>query len=204
MSLNHLTQGIEDDKLVKPLNFYASCVRSDELIFNPPGGSPDIGDILTATDAVGTVKWQPSPPKSYGTIRFGSNIIQTFIDTMGVPVIINAPYALGPKTDDFGISLQSLQYTGAATKIFKVDLHISVLKAISGQVKLSLFIAKNGTVDGDSVMTGNINAADDPYQVNTSLVVSLNTNDTVAAFIQNDTATDNFIVQNLIFIATEL
>lgn len=109
MSLNHLTQGKDDDKLFKALDFYAEGLRLNEFVFTPPG-LPAVGDILAASDLQGNVEWEVAA---------------------NLPGLVSNPSGTGidnvvPRFDGSAFCLQSssliITDTGLATGLAEIDL----------------------------------------------------------------------------------
>jgi hypothetical protein len=157
------------------------------------------GSIMTADNA-GVVTWQT---RSYGSQSISNNFTET--------VIIQDvwTYVEGVRTagilNDFAVFGSVIQYSGAITKTFKIEVNLS-WKTVAGNTTMcavALFVGGNiilATVQHGQLDDNNIY----PRNVGTSCIVNVNPGDEVGVYVKNIEAADNILVPYLNLTMTQV
>jgi len=136
--------------------------------------------------------------QSYGTIYMEGNATATTIASTATPVKIVGTFTAGDLAQFTADASGRLTYTGV-THTHIINL-IATLDVSSGtNHKISLYIAKNGTV-ASTKMTDTISSGQ-PRAIATFINLSLNPNDYVEAFVRNESTTDSVIGVNVRMVA---
>lgn len=137
-----------------------------------------------------------------GFMYMQNNATATTVASVGV-----AYKAAGTTTNDaitqkFTHTSNRLTYTGALSRDFRVLVAATITSGANNEV--GLYIAKNGTVIGNSEQYITANAAGRAEGGGCQTVISLATNDYLELFVENDTAATNITVEFLSMIVEAL
>jgi uncharacterized protein (UPF0254 family) len=178
-----------------------SSAKGDLIVNN---GSNDVAqtvgannEILVADSTAATgIRWDTvdSLPVSVGEMYFNNNATDTAITTINTPVKITATYVSG-ELANFTHTGGTLTYTGAATRIFKVDCKLCYTINAGTGGDYTIIIYKNGAAVSKSrntqeVFTSEINST------SAQAAISLTTSDTIEVYIENNSNTDDIAVVN--------
>lgn len=89
----------------------------------------------------------------------------------------------------------AIKYTGTKTSYFKIHINASLMCKINATT-VYIGVKKNGELDNNSVMEIFCKTHDEVYNVNTTLVASLSTNDKIQLVVSTD-QTDDITFKNL-------
>ena len=121
---------------------------------------------------------------------------ETVIVTTDVPVKINATSYTAENLVEFTESVDGrLRYDGLFTRVFDVSMAISMTGG-SNDV-YSIYVAKNGSIIASTRQQRKLGTGSDVGAMGVVGSVSLDTNDYVEIFIENNTATDNVTAENM-------
>jgi hypothetical protein len=123
-------------------------------------------------------------------VYLNNNISNTTISAINTPVKIAGSWIEG-NTERFLLSSDRLNYTGIEKAIIDVVLIATVEPELGVEVTASLYIAKNGTPIISS--RGRASAKNDT-QVTCLANISVETDDYIEAWIENNTGTQNILV----------
>jgi len=146
--------------------------------------------------------WSPAQLKKvveqiYGEMSMIDNGTDTVIATVDTPVKVAGTTVAGEKHADITHTDNKLQYTGAETRRFRVDVSLSAQRATgTGNKCFQAFIAKNGTVETKS-QQGNETIGDNYRPMSTAVIVQLATNDYIEIWMENCTDDEDFEVVNM-------
>lgn len=125
-------------------------------------------------------------------------------NTSGTPIKIVGTFALTGVEAAFGEPVEGrLQYTGDKTRTIICHVHFSFTSDKNNKI-LTLSIAKNGSVETDSQISTKIATGTDVKVLSTSLLVSLDTNDYLEAFIDSDSGDPAITTQHITIMAWAL
>ena len=124
------------------------------------------------------------------------NTTATVISTASTPVIVDlGATAVQYKTHRFSVSTGGLiTYNGLTEMDFTAIFNIYADVASGTNKVLNFYIAKNGTVLTESISTRSFDAGD-PGSLISQAIVTLETGDTLALWVENTTDTTNTTVQ---------
>lgn len=169
-----------------PVNFTpqgTSQYRDDSVTAMIAGIDEALGEIIAINEV-------------YGEMYFTANATPTTISSMNTPVIISGTYVAGNLLG-FTLNTNELKKTDAGTHQCNIICQVSA--SYSGASNDStLYIAKNGTVVAKSslpILLGGITPAAAP--ITFGCLESLDQNDTISAFIENNNSTDDPTVYSI-------
>lgn len=96
-----------------------------------------------------------------------------------------------------------IRYLGVPTRMFKIDVAISVESA-SNNKSFELAVGKNGIVDNASILHQRMTTGTDEQGLNLQLLTSLATNDYVSVFVKNTTDTSNITASHMNIVAISM
>lgn len=151
------------------------------------------GHLEGIDDALGVIQDNAA---AFGEMYFQGNSSATTITTIDTPVKINATYSAG-QLQGFTHSNGRLTYTDSETRDFEIECNLTATYNGSSN-NTTIMIAKNGTLISKSrmgVFLGGVTPA--PASDPVGCFETLNTGDYIEAWIENNTGTDDPIVQDL-------
>jgi hypothetical protein len=169
-----------------------------DFIINEGRGT--VGQVLT-TDGVGGSSWVGS---SYGFQYLNDNTTATTITAQN-----NVSFIAGTKfsglLQDFTADTNGLTYTGANTKVFKVDVSLTwALDGGSADTCVIILVINNTIIQGTK-QTGSLDDSSNfPRNCTTNALISLTTNDIIKIGVANTTDTTDILVSNLSFIVSSV
>ena len=127
------------------------------------------------------------------------NATATTISTISTPVKIAGTTTLNTVSQKFTHANNKITYDGALTRIFK----ISVTTSFTGgnNKDISVFIAKNGTVDPTSEMLSTTDGSGRAESITTQTIIEMSETDYIEVWIENNSDTSNVTVEYLNAIA---
>ena len=127
------------------------------------------------------------------------NATATTISTISTPVKIAGTTTLNTVSQKFTHADNKITYDGALTRIFK----ISVTTSFTGgnNKDISVFIAKNGTVDPTSEMLSTTDGSGRAESITTQTIIEMSATDYIEVWIENNSDTSNVTVEYLNAIA---
>ena len=170
------------------------------IVQNGGSASPTFVSIEAGTGiAVGTtgtrVVISSTEALSFATVTMAGNSTATTIASTATPVKAAGTYVVGDVSTGFTATTTGrITHTGATSR--HIVNALATLDASSGNNhKISLFIAKNGTVVSTK-MTDTISAGA-PRAVATFINLVLDQNDYLEVFVRNESTTDSVIAINV-------
>jgi hypothetical protein len=177
----------------------------------PLSGGTMTGDLLLnvdATDPMQAVTFQQLSDATqnstfYGEMYFTGNTTPTAIATLSTPVKVTGTYISGDLTG-FTHSGGTLTYTDTVSReMFVIATLTATYNGSSNDT--SFFIAKSGSVIAKSKQSTFIGGVTPATQPATSKAqITLVEGDTLELWVQNDTGTDDIIVQDVNFSANTI
>lgn len=135
-----------------------------------------------------------------GEITMQGNATETVISSTGVAVKVLGTTVLNAITQKFTMPANNrLTYVGAQTKTFKVAISVSFTS--NNNKKIGFFVAKNGSLilSSEAYFTSSNGSA----ALNVQSLVTMETDDYIELFVENDTDTSNVTVETMSMIITE-
>lgn len=123
------------------------------------------------------------------------NTTATVISSKGVEYKVAGSTTSSSVTSKFTNTDNRATYVGALTRFFKVTATMSLTSGNGNQI--GAYIAKNGTIVGDSEIYVTTNAGGRAENVMIQTLVQLTGNDYVEIFVENNTAANNITVTDL-------
>ena len=154
-------------------------------------GAPVYDEVAYLTDIAAGVN-----DAVYGETHFQGNAVETVIAGVGVPLLIAGGYAAG---DLLGFTELNgvLTYTDAPTRGVQIDASITATMNLS-TADLTFTVFQNGVAVAKSAMSPSVDGVTpSPKSVSLNCLLQVNTGDTIALYVQNNTNTDNVLVQDL-------
>lgn len=164
---------------------------------NISSSSPVTGDSLRYD---GT-NWSPYT-RHNAAMYFSANATATTIGAVNTPVKISATYS-SEELVSFTHLTGRLTYNGTSARKFRLQCSLSFLVATNDR-RAGAYIAINGAVVTRSNQRSSGSGAADGGFVNLILVTTLNQNDYVEIFVENNETADSITVTNLYTLITEL
>jgi len=140
--------------------------------------------------------------RSYGGLYISSET-QTSIITINVYEKVDGTTTSSLLQDFTMPANNRLTYTGGTTKVFNVDVTMS-LEGTSGGDIYEIALFKNAVVQPGSEMREQIKDLDDPDTTGFNALISLETNDFVEVFIRNLNSATDATAMNMTVVATEV
>ena len=128
-------------------------------------------------------------------LYMNGNATATVINTSGVAVKIAGTTSSSPITSKFVNTDNRATYVGGIAKSFKVVCTLSVESGNNNQI--GIYIAKNGVLIPESEVYGTTSGAGRAENIVVQAFVSLQLNDYIELWIENDTGTQNIVVTDL-------
>ncbi len=196
---------IHGEVLIEPRSGVVTCLDvkddgGDSILKVNNDGTVDIGitptaytlptargtvDQIIQTDGVGVTSWQSLPTTSYSETYFKGNATDTVLALADTYYAIVGVRNSGMNLD-FTPSGTISTYNGTDTKTFKTDVHVGWEAAGAANDIYSLSIFKNGVLVASSENRGSLdNSSVWPRNASCACIMSLATNDTVEARVQN-------------------
>jgi len=132
----------------------------------------------------------------YAETNFQNNGTLTPIAAIGTPVQVAATYNSG---ELFGFSQNNgvLTFLDAPGRTMRVEASLTTTLNLN-TASLSFFIYKNGAPVAKSTMSPTLDGfTPSPKSVSISCLLEINTNDEIAIYVQNNTNTDDVLIQDL-------
>jgi hypothetical protein len=171
--------------------------KLEGVTLNAP--TPSNGDVLKYDS--GPMEWV-SYSKSNAAMYFTNNATVTTIAVQDTPVIINATYTPEELVDFTHVSGR-LTYTGTATKKFRIEASVSI-ESPANNTKMTLYAAENGAISGKSGKSVIMSSSTEVENVCVLDVIELATNDYIEIFVENNSGTNDIVVEDLYTLITEL
>lgn len=132
-----------------------------------------------------------------------NNAVATDIVTQGVPVKIAGTTTANENNQKFSHTNNRATYTGAITRLFECTAVVTLLAA--GPAKtIGLYLAKDGVIIPDSEMYATTNSSNRAESIAIQTIVSLNTNNYIELWIENETDNTDVTVTYLNLIINAL
>lgn len=157
------------------------------------------GDGIACTTVGDTIEISSTDAVSYASVSMAGNATATTIASTATPVKVAGTFTLGDISSGWtGTTDGKLTHTGQTSR--HIINAIATLDASSGSNhKISLFIAKNGTVVSTK-MTDTISSGA-PRAIATFVSLVLNQNDYLELYVRNESTTDSVIAVNAVLSA---
>lgn len=157
------------------------------------------GDGIACTTVGDTIEISSTDAVSYASVSMAGNATATTIASTATPVKVAGTFTLGDISSGWtGTTDGKLTHTGQTGR--HIINAIATLDASSGSNhKISLFIAKNGTVVSTK-MTDTISSGA-PRAIATFVSLVLNQNDYIELYVRNESTTDGVIAVNAVLSA---
>lgn len=157
------------------------------------------GDGIACTTVGDTIEISSTDAVSYASVSMAGNATATTIASTATPVKVAGTFTLGDISSGWtGTTDGKLTHTGQTSR--HIINAIATLDASSGSNhKISLFIAKNGTVISTK-MTDTISSGA-PRAIATFANLVLNQNDYLELYVRNESTTDGVIAVNAVLSA---
>lgn len=157
------------------------------------------GDGIACTTVGDTIEISSTDAVSYASVSMAGNATATTIASTATPVKVAGTFTLGDISSGWtGTTDGKLTHTGQTGR--HIINAIATLDASSGSNhKISLFIAKNGTVVSTK-MTDTISSGA-PRAIATFANLVLNQNDYLELYVRNESTTDGVIAVNAVLSA---
>lgn len=157
------------------------------------------GDGIACTTVGDTIEISSTDAVSYASVSMAGNATATTIASTATPVKVAGTFTLGDISSGWtGTTDGKLTYTGQTSR--HIINAIATLDASSGNNhKISLFIAKNGSVVSTK-MTDTVSASA-PRAIATFVSLVLNQNDYLELYVRNESTTDGVIAVNAVLSA---
>lgn len=157
------------------------------------------GDGIACTTVGDTIEISSTDAVSYASVSMAGNATATTIASTATPVKVAGTFTLGDISSGWtGTTDGKLTHTGQTGR--HIINAIATLDASSGSNhKISLFIAKNGTVVSTK-MTDTISSGA-PRAIATFANLVLNQNDYLELYVRNESTTDSVIAVNAVLSA---
>ena len=130
-------------------------------------------------------------------IGFNGNTTETVISTINTPVVTNAVWAEEAARRFTSTSGGRLTYDSEQTKHFPVDVAVGVISVGGGSTDITTYLALNGSVIANSGRTVNASGSK-PRTLSIPWQLDLSENDYLEVFVENNSGTNNIIVENAI------
>lgn len=118
----------------------------------------------------------------------------TTITTAGTYVPVEGTFTNMP-AENFEGGTQTIDYKGTVTTYFEIDWH-ATLETDGASTTVSIGVKKNGALEDSSVMTVLCKTAGEKYTVSGTVVVELETDDTIQLVATTDGAGDVITFDN--------
>ena len=172
---------------------------ADPDIHEPKGVSTAGANTTYVADGAGSGAWTASAQYSaQGYMHTSTNtVIGAGSGDSGNPIkITGTPNWVSSHADGFTIATNGrFTYTGAKTTEFLVEVQCEGTVAASTQT-MRFYVAKNGTIVTAS-RARQVFASTAEGHINCFAIVSLATNDYIEVFIENETATQDWVSSGL-------
>lgn len=157
------------------------------------------GTGISCTTVGDTIEIASTEAASYASVSMAGNATATTIASTATPVKAAGTFVVGDVSTGWtGATDGRITHTGPTAR--HVINALATLDVSSGSNhKISLFIAKNGTVISTK-MTDTISAGG-PRAIATFVNLTLNQNDYLEIFVRNESTTDSVIVVNAVLSA---
>lgn len=129
-----------------------------------------------------------------GLLSFVSNATETVISSTGVPVIVNATWTVISFSQFTGTTGGRLTYNAERDLPGPIDVACGLISAGGGAIDVQVCIALNGTAIAATCTPISISGSN-PASLSIPWQLTLEENDFIEVFVQNDTNTTNIIVE---------
>ena len=129
-----------------------------------------------------------------GLLSFTSNATETVIAGTGTPVIVNATWTVISVSQFTGTTAGRLTYNAERGLPGPIDVSCGLISAGGGSIDVQVCIALNGTPITETLTPISISGSN-PAQASIPWQLTLEEDDYLEVFVQNDTNTTNIIVE---------
>jgi len=157
------------------------------------------GTGISCTTVGDTIEIASTDAASYASVSMAGNSTATVIASTATPVKVAGTFVVGDVSTGWTAATNGrITFTGQASR--HIVNALATLDVVSGtNHKISLFIAKNGTVISTK-MTDTISSGG-PRAIATFVNLILNQNDYLEIFVRNESTTDGVIAVNAVLSA---
>lgn len=130
-------------------------------------------------------------------LGFNANTTETVITTINTPVITNAVWVLEDIRRFSATTGGRATYISEQTKHFPVDIAVGVISVGGGSTDITVYLALNGSVITNTGRTVNASGST-PRTLSIPWQLDLSENDYLEVFVENNSGTNNIIVESAI------
>ena len=127
-------------------------------------------------------------------LSFRANVTETVISAANTPVIVNATWVENQVSQFTTTSAGRATYQGEKALPAPIDVSAGLISSGGGSIDVTLYLALNGTVISASGVQNSISGSD-AQTVSIPWQTTLNEDDYIEVFVENNTNTTNIIVE---------